>query len=282
MGLRINTNIMALQAQRHLFNATRRVQKSMERLSSGLRINRAADDPAGLAISERLKSQIAALAVANRNAADGVSLVQVAEGALDTVSDLLIRMKELTVQSQNGTMSDQQRSYLDAEFQALGEEITRIAVATEFNGITLLDGTSGSLGIQVGIGAGDTVAIDLTTDASGAGLGIDGADILTAGGAAGASDLLDAAMDRIAGQRAGLGASQNRFESIIRINANLGENLSAANSRIRDVDVAREMAEFTSAQILQQAAVAVLAQASRQPQLMLRLLDASFGFGGRR
>lgn len=278
MGLRINTNIMAMQAQRHLYNATRRVQKSMERLSSGLRINRAADDPAGLAISERLKSQIAALEVAGRNAADGISLVQVAEGSLDTVSDLLIRMKELTVQSQNGTMSDQQRSYLDAEFQSLKEEVDRIAGSTEFNGVALLDGSSGSLNIQVGVQPGDTLAIDLSSDSSAAGLGVDGEDILTVGGAAGAADALDQAMERISLHRAGLGASQNRLESVIRVNANLGENLAAANSRIRDVDVAREMAEFTSAQILQQAAVAVLAQATLQPQLILRLLDSSFSY----
>ena len=282
MGLRINTNLMAIQAQRHLYNATLRVQKSMERLSSGLRINRAADDPAGLAISERLKSQIAALEVANRNAADGISLVQVAEGALDSVSDLLIRMKELTMQSRNGTVSDQQRTYLDAEFQTLMEEITRIGNATEFNGTNLLDGSQGVLAIQVGVGAGDTVDIDLGIDGTSAGLGVDGSDILTSAGAAGAADLLDAAMDRVAGHRARLGASQNRFESIIRMNANLGENLSAANSRIRDVDVAKEMAELISAQIMQQAAVAVLAQANYQPQLILRLLDASFGYGPRR
>ena len=282
MGLRINTNIMAIQAQRHLAEATRRFQKSMERLSSGLRINRAGDDPAGLAISERLKAQIRTLDVANRNAADGISLVQVAEGALDSVSDLLIRMKELSIQSRNGTMSDDQRTYLDAEFQSLMEEVTRIGNATEFNGNSLLDGSLGSLAIQIGLSASDYVNIDLGIDSTAGGLGIDGADILSEGGAGGAADLLDAAMDRIAGHRARLGATQNRFESIIRMNANLGENLSAANSRIRDVDVAKEMAEYTMAQILQQAGVAVLIQANTQPSLMLRLLDASFGYGTRR
>ena len=180
MGLRINTNIMALQAQRHLREHTRRAQKAMERLSSGLRINRAGDDPAGLAISEGLKARIRALDVAGRNAADGISMVQVAEGGLDSVSELLIRMKELGVQALNGAMDDQQRSYLDREFQALKEEITRIAGASEFNGLHLLDGSQGSVDLQVGVDAGGSGALTvaLGIDASAAGLGIDGLDVL--------------------------------------------------------------------------------------------------------
>ena len=159
MGLRINTNVSALNIQRHLFNATQRVSRSMEKLSSGMRINRAADDAAGLAISEGLKSDIRALDVASRNAADGISLVQTAEGALDTASDLLVRMRELAMQSRTGTVTAEQRGYLDAEFQSLMEEITRIGETTEFNSVPLLNGVAGITQIQVGIGtsASDTM-----------------------------------------------------------------------------------------------------------------------------
>ncbi len=283
MGLRITTNVMSLQAQRHLQNHTRRVLRAMERLSSGLRINRAGDDPAGLAISEGLKAQIRALEVAGRNAADGISLVQVAEGGLDTVSDLLVRMKELAVQARNGTLDDTQRGHLDREFQSLKAEIDRIAGSTEFNGHRLLDGSLGSLDLQVGTAAGGTgvLQVPLGIDGSAAGLGLDGLDILQAGDASAGAALtgLDAAIGMVSGHRAGLGAVQNRLESIIRLNANQAENLSAANSRIRDVDMAAEMAELTSAQIMQQAAVAVLAQANSQPNLILYLLDRSFGRG---
>ncbi len=280
MGLRINTNIMSLQAQRYLQQHTWRVQKSMERLASGLRINRGADDPAGLAMSEKLKHQIAALEVANRNAADGISLVQTAEGSYDTVSEMLIRMKELGVQSLNGALDDQQRSYLDKEFQSLKDEIDRVAASADFNGVHLLDGSAGTLSLMVGLSGSDALAIDLGADSSAAGLGLGGLDILQAtdGSARAAIDGIDAAIDLVSGRRADLGAQQNRLESVIRLNSNLGENLSAANSRIRDVDVAREMSELTSAQILQQAAVAVLAQANSQPNLILALLQRSFGW----
>lgn len=280
MGLRINTNIMALQAQRHLREHTRRAQQAMERLSSGLRINRAGDDPAGLAISEGLKSRIRALEVAGRNAADGISMVQVAEGGLESVSELLIRMKELGVQALNGAMDDQQRGYLDREFQALKEEITRIAGASEFNGLHLLDGSQGSVNLQVGVDAGSSgvLQVSLGIDASAAGLGLDSLDVLfgTDASAGAAVAAIDAAINQVSGRRAGLGATQNRLESIIRLNANQAENLSAANSRIRDVDMAVEMAELTSAQIMQQMAVAVLAQAASQPNLVLVLLDGAF------
>ncbi|MBE0567301.1 MAG: flagellin FliC [Krumholzibacteria bacterium] len=279
MGLRINTNVMALQAQRHLREHTRRAHQAMERLASGLRINRAGDDPAGLAISEGLKGRIRALEVAGRNAADGISLVQVAEGGLDTVAEMLIRMKELAVQARSGALDDTQRSYLDREFQALKEEITRIAGATEFNGNRLLDGSLGTVTLGVGSGTGGSglVTVGLGFDASAAGLGLGGLDILAAGDLSAGAALagIDAAIDQVSGHRAGLGASQNRLESVIRMNASLAENLAAANSRIRDADVAAELAALTSARILQQAAVAVLAQAQRQPNLVLFLLDAS-------
>ena len=276
MGLRINTNVSALNVHRHLFNATRRVSRSMERLSSGLRINRAADDAAGLAISEGLKSDIRALDVATRNAADGISLVQTAEGALDTVSDMLIRMRELAMQSRSGTVTADQRDYLDAEFQSLKEEITRIGEATQFNGVDLLNGLSGTLRIQVGIGttATDAIDIDLGSSFTESGLGLSGINISDAPGTAATDALtaLDVAVSRLSNGRAQLGAVQNRLESSIRLNMNLQENLSAANSRIRDVDVAQETAELSAAQILQQAAIAMLSQASRVPAMALQLL----------
>lgn len=281
MGLRINTNVMSLQAQRHLWNHTSRLMKSMERLSSGLRINRASDDPAGLAISERMKAQIRALDVLNRNAADGISLVQIAEGGMDTVSDLLIRMKELATQSLNGTINDDQRGHLDVEFQHLREEIDRIGRSTEFNGLNLLDGTLGTMDLRIGVGSAGTgnLAIDMSQDATADGLGLDGLDILQASDASAraAIDGLDEAIGLVSGHRAQLGAHQNRLESIIRQNSSLLENLSAANSRIRDVDIAAEMSELTSAQILQQVAVSILAQANTQPNLMMRLLERTFG-----
>jgi flagellin len=281
MGLRINTNVMSLQAQRHLQNHTTRLMKSMERLSSGLRINRASDDPAGLAISERMKAQIRALDVLNRNAADGISLVQVAEGGMDTTSDLLIRMKELATQSLNGTLTDSQRGYLDTEFQTLKEEVDRIGRSTEFNGINLLDGALGTMNLRIGIGSAGagTLAIDMSQDATTGGLGIDGLDILQAtdASARAAMDGLESAIGLISGHRAKLGAHQNRLESIIRQNLSLSENLSAANSRIRDVDIAAEMSEMTNAQILQQVAVSILAQANSQPNLIIRLLERNYG-----
>ena len=272
MGIRINTNIAAISAQRYLYNATMRVNRSMERLSSGLRINRAADDAAGLAISEGLKAQIRALDVATRNAGDGISMIQVAEGSLDETSSLLIRMKELAQQAQTGTLSAEQRGHLDTEFQELISEVTRIAEGTKFNGISLLDGTSGVLNIQVGIKAGGSSAIgvnmgyDFTAD----GLGLTGLDISTVDGTV--LDSLDSALDGLNLGRARMGALQNRLESSIRVNQNYAENLSAANSRIRDVDIASEMSELTSAQILQQMAVAMLSQAAQAPSLALRLL----------
>ena len=276
MGLRINSNIMSLNVQRHLQRHTARLTRSMERLSSGLRINRAADDPAGLAISERMKSQIRALDVLNRNAADGISAVQIAEGAMGSIGDQLIRMRELATQSMNGTLSDTDRSYLDQEFQALKEEITAIGRETSFNGIQLLDGAVGSLTLRVGIGsaAQGGMVLDMSQDATAGGLSIDSLDILQASdaSAAAAIDGINDAISQVSSHRSRMGAYQNRLESVIRQNATLSENLSAANSRIRDVDIAAEMSEMTSAQILQQAAVSVLAQAMQQPNLILRLL----------
>jgi flagellin len=272
MGIRINSNIASLNTQRHLYNSTISFGKSMEKLSSGLRINRAGDDAAGLAISENLKSDIRALNQASRNAADGISLVQTAEGALDEVSSILLRMKELAEQSMNGTLTDTDRGYLDSEFTALSEEIDRIAAGTEFNGVTLLNGGLDVL-IQVGItsDSNDQVGVTLGTNMDSGGIGL-GTQIDNASDAGTAMSEIDDAITSVVSARGNLGAVQNRLETSIR-NVNMtSENLSAANSRIRDVDVAHETSRMTSFQILQQAGVAMLSQANMTTGLAMSLL----------
>lgn len=272
MGLRITTNVAAMSAQRHLANATARVNRSLERLSSGLRINRAADDPAGLAVSERLRAQIRALQVGERNAGDGISLLQIADGGLAEVADLLIRLNELAEQAMTGTVSNEQRGYLDNEFRALVEEIDRIAVSIDFNGRALLDGSGGDTRIE--LGGGGSITLGLGGSFTAAALGLD--QLTLAGDPAAWTEqpltAIGAALQQVSAGRASFGASQNRLESAIRLMRNQQENLSAADSRIRDVDYAAEISELTSAQILQQMAVAVLAQAQRQPELALQLL----------
>jgi flagellin len=262
MGIRINTNIAAINTRRHLTNTTTMFNKSMEKLSSGLRINRAADDAAGLAISEGLKGDIRALEQATRNAGDGISLVQTAEGALDEVSNILVRMRELDQQAANGTLSTDQIAYLQSEYDALDNEITRITTSTEFNGISLLD-TAATISIAVDISGGgndiDLTTTDLTTTAP--------------GGTVGSSQAaLETAINAVSEARADFGAVQNRLESSIRNLNNTSENLAAANSRIRDVDMAMETSKLTSYQILQQAGVSVLAQANMTSGLALSLL----------
>jgi flagellin len=273
MGIRINTNISSLNTQRHLTNSSLEFRKSMEKLSSGLRINRAGDDAAGLAISEGLKADIRALDQAARNAADGISLVQTGEGAMDEVSNILLRMKELAEQSLNGTLSDTDRGYLNSEYSALQSEITRISDGTEFNGVKLLDGTGGSISIQVGIGTSgsDSVSVALGTDRDATALGLTtGVDSAT--NAATAMGQIDGAIASVTSARSSFGAIQNRLESSIR-NINMtSENLSAANSRIRDVDIAKETSRMTSYQILQQAGVSMLAQANMTSGLAMALM----------
>ena len=274
MGIRINTNISSINTQRHLLNSTNMFAKSMEKLSSGLRINRAGDDAAGLAISEGLKSDIRALDQAGRNAADGISLVQVGEGALDEVSNMLLRMKELAEQSLNGTLSNTDRGYLNSEYSNLKSEIDRISDATEFNGVKLLDGSGGSVSIQVGIGtaSSDSVAVSLATNRDSATLGVNGT-IDTAANATTSMGQIDTAIATVTSARSTFGAIQNRLESSIR-NINLQvENFSAANSRIRDVDIAKETSRMTSYQILQQAGVSMLAQANMTSSLALALFS---------
>ncbi len=274
MGLRINTNTTAMNARRHLSNSTIRHGKSMEKLSSGLRINRAADDAAGLAISEGLKAENRTLNQAARNAADGISLVQTAEGNLDEVSGLLVRMKELSIQARNGTLTNSDRGYLSDEYYALRDEINRIAWSSSFNGVKLLDGTGGVVSIQVGTGtdASDSVDIDLGNDVDNNAIPLS-AGIWDAGLAVTATAELDLAIRYIVGIRGDFGAIHNRLESSIRNINNMSENLAAANSRIRDVDVAEESSRMTSTQIVQQAGISMLSQSNVAAQLALTLLQ---------
>ncbi len=280
MGLRVNTNVASLNAQRHLYDTTAKFQKSMERLSSGMRINRAGDDAAGLAISEGLKSDIRALQQASRNAADGISLVQTAEGSLDEVNNILLRLRELGEQAATETLGEEERGYLDSEFQELLDEVDRISSTAEFNGIKLLDGSVTTLNVQVGIGTDvstSAVPIDLSQAMTSSDLGMTTGTISIAGtngaNALAAISKVVEATSTVSSVRAGFGAAQNRFETSIRNIGMTAENLSAANSRIRDVDVALETSTMTSLQILQQAGVSILSQANTTSQLALNLLQ---------
>lgn len=261
-----------MNAQRNLFNSTSSLGGNFARLSSGLRIATAADDAAGLGISERMRADIRSFSVASRNAQDGISLVQTAEGALNEVSDILGRMRELSMQSANGTLNADDRTTLDNEFQQLVEEVDRISATTQFNGVSLLDGSNSSISIQVGIdGATNDVISVSGADATAATLGVDG-NISTSGAASTMLSTIDTAIDSVNTARGELGAQQNRLGSTLRSLANVRENTAAAESRIRDVDVAMETADLTRNSILQQAATSVLAQANAQPQLALSLL----------
>ena len=271
MGLRVNTNISAMSAQRHLGAVTNRLQGNFGRLSSGLRIASASDDAAGLGISERMRSQIRSYGAASRNAQDGVSLVQTAEGALQEVSNNLARMRELAIQAANGTLTTGDRATLDNEYQELVAEIDRISGEADFNGVSLLDGTTATLDIQIGIDSGETITLAMT-DVTAATLALTG-DISSAANASAELTVLDAATDTVTAGRGLLGAGINRLNSAIQSIASARENLSAAESRIRDVDVAMETSDLTRNTILQQASVSVLAQANTQPQLALSLLQ---------
>lgn len=274
MGLRVNTNTASLNAQRNLMNSTNSLSRSFERLSSGLRITRASDDAAGLAISERFRADIRGYQQAQRNAMDGISMLQIAEGALNEVSGILIRMRELAVQSANGTLGTAEQATLDQEFQALITEVDRIAAVTEFNGVALLDGTTATVDLQVGTNntANDRISV-AGGDATTATLGVATDDITSQATAQTAIDNLDTAIDTLSGVRADFGTAQNRLESTIRSIAVAVENTSAAESRIRDVDVAAETAALTRNQVMQQAGVAVLAQANQNTAIALSLLQ---------
>ena len=274
MGLRVNSNISSINAQRNLASITARLSENFRRLSTGLRISVAADDAAGLAISERLRSQIRSLDQAKRNANDGISLVQTAEGALNEVSSILTRLRELSIQSANGTMSGTDQDTLNAEFTSLVSEIDRISRSTDFNEINVLDGSATTVSFQVGLGTTggiDTLSVDLDPTLSTT-LNLNTLDIGSAGNTTLAINNIDAAINTVSGLRGSLGAVQNRLGSTIRNLAVQVENLSAAESRIRDVDVAIETAQLTRNSILQQAAIAILAQTNLQPQAALSLL----------
>ena len=275
MGLRVNTNVASINAQRNLSAVTDRLGTNYRRLSTGLRISTAADDAAGLAISERLRSQVRSLEQAKRNANDGISFVQTAEGALNEVSSILTRLRELAIQSSNGSVSNQDKETLDEEFQSLVSEVNRIGRSTEFNGIKLLDGSSSTVSFQVGFGTTsgiDTLSVSLSAALSTT-LALNSLDIGSGGATTTAISNIDAAINTISSLRGSLGAVQNRLGSTINNLAVQVENLSAAESRIRDVDVAYETAQLTRNNILQSASISVLSQANSQPQSALQLLQ---------
>jgi len=282
MALSVLTNTASLNAQRNLTTTSKALSGNFAKLSSGQRINTAGDDAAGLAISERMKSQIRSLSQAERNSNDGISLLQTAEGAMNENSGILIRMRELSMQSANGTLGSSERSALGTEFKQLTDEIDRIANVTEFNGQKLLDGSQAGVDFQVGISntAGDKITANLvgmTKAAYGktstdAGQDLTTLDITTAAGAQSALTALDSAIASTSSSRASLGATQNRLQVTVSNLQSANNNLSAANSRIRDVDVAEESAAMTRNNILSQAGMAVLSQANQLPQQALQLL----------
>jgi flagellin len=270
MGLRINTNVPALNAGRVLNRSTSELNRSLERLSSGLRINRARDDAAGLAIAENFRSAVRGTQVAQRNAQDGVSLVQTAEGGLSETTNILQRVRELAVQASNGTQNDDNRAALDAEVQQLLQQIDDIATDTEFNGLNVLSAAQ-TVTLQAGAQSGQTLTIVLS-GATSSNLGVNSLSVSTMGGAVSALDLVDAALKSVNTLRATLGAQQNRLEFTISTLAIQEENSAAAESAIRDADMARETIAFTRNQILVNAGTAILAQANIVPQSALSLV----------
>ena len=266
MPMTINTNISSMNAQRNLAGSQMSLATSMQRLSSGLRINSAKDDAAGLAIADRMNAQVRGMTVAMRNANDGISMAQTAEGALSTVTDALQRMRELGVQAQNGTNSTSDRANLDTEYQQLSQEITRIAAQTKFNGTAIIGAGAGANVFQVGANNGETLAITTTTVATVAG------NLTSAANASTAVAALDVAIDTITTQRATYGAAMNRFGMAISNLAISTENQSAARGRIMDADFATETANLSRAQILQQAGNAMVAQANQLPNQVMSLL----------
>ena len=271
----INTNVMSLNAQRNLSASSGSLATSMQRLSSGLRVNSAKDDSAGLAIAERMNAQVKGMNVAIRNANDGISLAQTAEGALGKVGDSLQRMRELAVQSANATNSTSDRTNLDAEYQQLSAEVTRVLTGTKFNGTDLLS-TAATKTFQVGANnvVTDQIDIDTTDLSAGAGVtAVTGGDITTDALALAAMDDLDDAIDEITTARATFGAVQNRFDSVISNLQVASENQAASRGRIMDADFATETSNLSRGQILQQAGTAMIAQANQLPQGVLSLLQ---------
>ncbi|QED49604.1 flagellin N-terminal helical domain-containing protein [Cytobacillus dafuensis] len=272
--MKINHNIQALNAYRNLSNTMNQTSKSLEKLSSGLRINRAADDAAGLAISEKMRSQIRGLDMAERNALDGISLIQTAEGALNETHSILQRMRELAVQAANGTNDNKDRGELQKEVDQLVAEIDRIANDTEFNTKKLLDGslkTGSGLVFQIGANEGQNVVLEIESMKA-ADLKVSGIKIDTQADADKNITVIQSAIDAVSSERSKLGAMQNRLEHTVNNLQTSNENLTSAESRIRDLDMAEEMTQFTRNNILNQAGQAMLAQANQLPQGILQLL----------
>ena len=275
MAIRINTNVDSVFAQKNLARTQRDMRGSMQKLSSGLRITKAADDAAALGVSEKMRAQITSLKMAQRNTNDGISMIQTAEGALDETGDILNRMRELAVESSSEVLQATERAYLQTEFTALQAEIERIADSTEFNGLNLSDGTTTSVDVQVGIfnTGNDRITVSLQ-DSQTATLGVDtgSVDLSTAATSQSAITAIDTAIDSVNNSRASYGAAQNQLSSALRNLENYTENLTETESRIRDVDFASETAEMTRSQIFQQAGISVLSQANSSPQAALSLL----------
>lgn len=275
MGLRVATNVPSLTTRRNLDATSREANRSIARLSSGDRIVNAGDDAAGLAISQNLQAEVRGLRQAQRNANDGVSFAQTAEGALNEVSNLLIRLRELGVQAASDTLGDQERGLVDKEFQSLKSEIDRISQVTNYNGRRLLDGSGGELSFQVGTGAGDQNVVKYNSDianTSVSALGISSAGTASRGDASDSLEVIDEAIHKVNVYRAGLGATQNRLHSASNNLAVHVENLSEARSRIADTDIAEEASKLAQSTILQNAGLAVLAQANQAPGNALKLL----------
>ena len=276
MGFRINTNVASLQAQSAVSKVGKETQESFAKLSSGERITKSADDAAGLAISEKMKSEIRSSKQASRNANDGISMVQVAEGGLNETSNILTRMRELAIQSASDTVGDTERGMSNLEYQQLKQEVDRISQTTEFNGKKLLQGDGEKLELQVGTGADefkDRIAFDTDALDSGAeSLGVSSLEVGSKGGAQSSLAAVDSAIEKVSGQRAVLGSLQNRLVSTTNNLATYTENLSAANSRIRDVDYAEESAKQARNQIIQAASTSVLSQANMSQQNALKLI----------
>lgn len=276
MGLRIATNTTALNAQRQMANTRANLDKTLEKLASGNRINHAGDDAAGLAISENLRAQIRGMRQAKRNAMDGISLIQVSEGGLNEIANILIRLRELGIQSSSDTIGDSERQFLDREFQSLKQETDRIANVTNFNGIPLLNGRAGIFEIQVGVGNNpilDRVVYNgERSDASLDALKLGGESLATKQGSQLSLAVIDDSLIRVNSIRADLGAMQNRLQSTINNLEISTENLESANSRVRDADLAIEVSELTKQNILMQAGIAVLTQANNTNASAVKLL----------
>jgi flagellin len=276
MGLRVNTNVQSLAAQRNLGNTNAAQKSSLEKLASGTRIVRSADDAAGLAISEKMRAQVRSIRQDTRNANDGISMIQTAEGGMNEIGNILVRFRELSIQGASDTIGDNERAFIDKEVQQLRAEIDRISQSTEFNGQKLLAGESKQLDIQIGQGnkaEADRFSFDLAdSDVSAERLGVSGLSVRDKASAQANLDVIDSAINALSSSRANLGAMQNRLQSVVN---NLGvydENLSAARSRISDIDMASETAEMAKNNILSQAGTSVLSQANQNPMLALKLM----------